>query len=69
MCSAISHDPLWIDLKKRVPFPAHVLLLYSHPDYIMPEAYVTQTFEVMQCDIDDAPGQPKLHTWILFQSQ
>ena len=42
----------------RVPVPVHALLLFSCPDDIMPEAYITETIEVMQCDIDDAPGQP-----------
>ena len=60
MCSAISRDQLWINSKERVevPSPVHVLLLYSCPDDVMAEAYVTQTFKVMQCDIDDAPRQP-----------
>ena len=57
MCSAISHDQLWINSKES-PLPACALLLCSHLDDVTPEAYITQKFKVMQCDIDDAWGQP-----------
>ena len=56
MCSAISCNQLWIDLRRAL-LPACALLLYSCPDDVMPEAYITRMFEVMPCDIDDAQGQ------------